>query len=49
MNVLPHGVYELRNENGKTTRATGSHLKIYKSSDAQCIGENEGSITGDVF
>ena len=48
MNVLPHGVYELRNEKGKTTRATGSHLKIYKSSDAQCIGENEGSITGDV-
>ncbi|KAL5475518.1 hypothetical protein EMCRGX_G025345 [Ephydatia muelleri] len=48
MNVLPHGVYELCNEKGKTTRATGSHLKMYKSSDAQCIGENEGSITGDV-
>ena len=46
--MLLHGVYELRNEKGKTTRATGNHLKIYKSSDAQCIGENEGSITGDV-
>ena len=25
INALPHGIYELRNEEGKTTRATGSH------------------------
>ena len=37
INVLPHGVYEIRNEEGKTARATGSHLKMYKSSDACCI------------
>ena len=27
INVLPNGVYEIRNEEGKTTHATGSHLK----------------------
>eukprot|EP00731_Ephydatia_muelleri_P000823 Em0001g823a len=28
INVLPNGVYEIRNEEGKTNRATGSHLKM---------------------
>eukprot|EP00731_Ephydatia_muelleri_P019603 Em0012g428a len=28
INVLQNGVYEIRNEEGKTTRATGSHLKM---------------------
>ena len=31
INVLPHGVYEIRNEGGKTAHATGRHLKMYKS------------------
>ena len=46
--MLPHGVYEIRNEEGKTARATGSHLKMYKSSDACCIGdEDQSSSQGD--
>ena len=40
INVLPNGVYELCNEEGKTTHATGNHLKMYMSSDA-CGMEDE--------
>ena len=29
--VLPHGVYEISDEEGKKTRATGAHLKAYKN------------------
>ena len=35
--MLPHGVYEIHKEEGKAARATGSNLKLYKSSDAYCI------------
>ena len=28
--VLPHGVYEIRDEVGLTIRVTGAHLKVYK-------------------
>ena len=50
INVLPNGVYEIRNEEGKTTRATGSHLKMYMSSDACCMedeDEDQSSSQGD--
>ena len=43
-------LYEIRNEEGKTTRATGSYLKMYKSSDCDicCIGdEDPSSSQGD--
>ena len=43
--MLPHGVYVIRNEEGKTACATGSHLKMYKSSD---VGdEDQSSSQGD--
>ena len=48
--MLPNGVYEIRNEEGKTTRATGSHLKMYMSSDACCMedeDEDQSSSQGD--
>ena len=50
INVLQNGVYEIRNEEGKTTRATGSHLKMYMSSDACCMedeDEDQSSSQGD--
>ncbi|KAL5487221.1 hypothetical protein EMCRGX_G019798 [Ephydatia muelleri] len=50
INVLPNRVYEIRNEEGKTTRATGSHLKMYMSSDACCMedeDEDQSSSQGD--
>ena len=50
INVLPNGIYEIRNEEGKTTRATGSHLKMYMSSDACCMDdedEDQSSSQGD--
>ena len=28
--VLPHGVYQLTDDTGVTTRATGAHLKVYR-------------------
>ena len=48
INVLPHGVYELRNE-GKTTRATGSHLKMYKSSDGDAKSEGKVAKDTDIY
>ena len=46
--MLPHGVYEIRNEEGKTARATGSHFKMYKSSDACCIGDEDQSFHKEI-
>ena len=48
INVMSHGVYEIRNEEGKTSHATGSHLKMYLSSDACCMEyEDSSSSQGD--
>ena len=41
-------VYEIHNEEGKTTHATGSHLTRYMSSDAFCmVDEDQSSSQGD--
>ena len=46
--MLPNGVYEICNEEGKITHATGSHLKMYMSSDACCMeDEDQSSSQGD--
>lgn len=45
ISILPHGVYLLLNEEGRSTRATGSHLKIYKSSNGEV--EDPSSTQGD--
>ena len=29
--IMPHGVYEIKNEAGVATRATGAHLKAYRT------------------
>ena len=48
INVLPNGVYAIRNEEGKTAHTTVSHLKMYMSSDACCMeDEDQSSSQGD--